>query len=125
MSSTESHLILEYRPRSHSSEAITTNPVRKATLLGTKLKDLTDYLATLDSSDPATARVVIFSAYSTWHKRTLIAEEAEEDDPKGKGKAVANGKAVVDEYDDGHEPDDEDEAAVAHPRMVYTSSLMH
>src|SRR5277367_5037724 len=41
----------------YGSEAVITNPVRKATLLGTRLIDLTDYLDSLDQSDPATARV--------------------------------------------------------------------
>ena len=112
----------------YGSEAIITNPVRKGTLLGTKLKDLTKYLETLDQSDPATARVVIVSAYSTWHRRTLMAEEAAvEDDPKGKGKARADADAVAvdEEFDDGYEPDDDDEETTANPLMVYTSSLKH
>jgi SNF2 family DNA or RNA helicase len=110
----------------YGSEAIITNPVRKATLLGTKLRDLKDYLAALDPSDPATARVVIVTAYSTWHRRTLMAEEASaEDDPedKGKGRAEAETETEVDEFDDGYAPDDDDETATVNPMMVYTSSL--
>jgi SNF2 family DNA or RNA helicase len=105
----------------YGSEAIITNPTRKATLLGTMLEHLTHYLKTLDPLAPATARVVIVTAYSTWHKRTLMAEEApHEENSKGKGRAAA--AAATDE---GYDPDDEDELATANPRMIYTSSLKH
>jgi hypothetical protein len=109
----------------YGSEAIITNPARKATLLGTKLEHLTHYLRTLDPFYPATARVVIVTAYSTWHKRTLMAEEAPyEENSKGKGRIAAAATAAP-EIDEGYDPNDEDELATANPRMIYTSSLKH
>lgn len=102
----------------YGSEATITNPARKATLLGTRVKHLIEYLQGLDPTDPATARIVIVTAYSTWHKRTLMGEEVSPD-PMGKGKAREDAEGD----DEGYDPNDEDEIAVANPKMIYTSSL--
>jgi hypothetical protein len=104
----------------YGSETTITNPRRKSTLLGTKLKDIQEYLDSLDRYDPKTAQVVILTAYSTWHQRTLMAEEAPANtDRKGKGKAPLE----VDDLEDDFEPDDEGEATLKDPTMIYNSAL--
>ena len=105
----------------YGSKATTTNLVRKATLLGTRVKDLIKYLQGLDLTDPAIAQVVIVSVYSTWHKQTLIGEDVSpETNLKGKGKAREDAKGRDNK---GYDLDDKDKIVVANLKIVYTLSL--